>query len=380
MALRILIAPLNWGLGHATRCLPIAAAFAKTCPGAEIHWASDGQSLALLRAELPAGSPLHELPGYAVRYPTGSAAVNMLLSGPSVLHAIIREHQAIKELQHRFRYDLIISDNRYGCYLPEVRSVIISHQINLPLRNWFSRKLANALNHRLLARFDEIAVPDYPGDDRLAGAMSAPHPTRPTSYLGPVSRFAVSEKNSASGEVKPIDLLIVLSGPEPQRSNFEQKLLEQLPQLGNTSNHPQVLLVRGLPGAARQLVTNQLKPIIAAGVDVTAENFLTGAELEQRLRQTKALVCRPGYTTIMDLTAVRLSALVVPTPGQPEQAVLGQSWADAGRGICQEQADFDLLAGLRALKNLGAPNFTTPSPGNMIADWITKTLSAIAAN
>ncbi len=350
---RILLAPLNWGLGHATRCLPLAAALEAEL-GAEVHWASDGRALDLLREELPHAACVHELPGYGIRYPTRHAELNMLLGAPGIARAIRAEGRAVARLHDRYGYDLILSDNRFGCRLTGVRSFVVSHQVHLPLRGvgaWFGQ----ALNAHLLRRFDGLLVPDAAREPRLAGRMSAPLPGVPTTYLGALSRFRASG-TSAPG-VGP-DVLVVLSGVEPQRSILEATLLRQLA----CERFGDVIFVRGVPGASPPSLAGP----IPGGVRV--RDLATTQELSAWYRGAGAIVTRPGYTTLMDLAALGRTALYVPTPGQPEQAVLAKAQEERGVGVRQEQRHLDLRAGLGRLSTLTAP--PARGTGTELADWL----------
>ena len=344
-AARILITPLNWGLGHATRSLAVAAALrdaaARQGRPADIHWASDGDALALLRRERP-DDTIHELPGADVRYPTRSMTVNMLLAAPKLARTILAETRATAKMHARFDFDLIISDNRYGCRVAGVPSAIVTHQVHLPLPAGPSRTLANAINHWLLRRFDEVLVPDYPGPRALAGPMSAPLDGATMRYLGPVSRLAsVVSRIDDRGRIPPggRHLAVVLSGPEPQRTALEEAVLARVAELGAGSR---VTLVRGLPrGGGSTLPQNLLAVPRAAGVSLEVVDFLTSDAIGALYATADALLVRAGYTTVMDLAALGCRAVWVPTPGQPEQEWLARSLAGGGYGIALRQDELD---------------------------------------
>ncbi len=372
---RILIAPLNWGLGHATRCLPIASAFAKTGAAqartVEIHWASDGQALELLRAELPAESIIHELPSYGIRYPTSSASVNMVLGGPQMATAIVREAKAVADLHEHFSYNFILSDNRFGCRIEGVPSAIMTHQVHLPIRNWFSRKLGNFLNYRLLAKFDQVVVPDVASSPRLAGDMSAAHPKTPTSYIGPISRFANRDGRATVGE-KSIGMAVVLSGPEPQRTKLEMQLIQALAQLPLKEK---IVLVRGLPQDAPKLNPKLLASLSTNRRLLEVYDYLGAEALLEVLAKAEIILTRPGYTTVMDLNALHRRAIYVPTPGQPEQNWLGKSLSIKGEGICVSQTELNLNEAIDQLRQLEVLSAASTSVGETLLDkWVMKVL------
>jgi len=383
---RILITPLNWGLGHATRCLPIAAAFlstsskqaARSNPSIEIHWASDGDALALLRAELPKDTVIHELPSYGIRYPTASASVNMILGGPRMGAAIVQEAKAVADLHKHFNYSFILSDNRFGCRVDGVPSAILTHQIYLPIQNWFSRKLGNLLNHRLLAKFDQIVVPDQAAHPRLAGKMSAQHPKIPTNYIGPISRFSVAPPSEQPSTPTGItQLAIVLSGPEPQRTRLEVQLLKALtktPRIGT------VLLVRGKPKDAPTISKTLIDDVEKAENRLIIHDFLGSMELMKVLAEAKIVISRPGYTTVMDLAKLGRKAIYIPTPGQPEQEWLGKSLAASGEGVCVAQQALVLAEAVKACSALTEKRNGRPAQAEYQLDtWVRKVLDSTAA-
>ena len=358
---RILIAPLNWGLGHAARCLPIAGALAGR--GADVHWASDGAALALLRTERP-DDIHHELPGYGVRHASASAIANGLRRLPGMLKGILGERVAVAALHRTHAYDLILSDHRYGCRVPGVPSVLLCHQVHLPLGSPLVAWAPDALHRALVRRFDELAVPDWPPPRGLAGAMSRPLAGVPTRYLGPVSRFR--KPPTANGDPAATtwasELACVLSGPEPARSGFEALLLRQLAdgemsflaavreRLRGFAVAHDVIVVRGRPRGG--LDPNAALVAKAREAGVTVYDFLPSVPLRAVLANARALVTRPGYTSVMDLAALGRPAVFVPTPGQPEQAVLAGAIAVTGRGVAVAQEGFDLVEALDRLSEL----------------------------
>ena len=296
---RVLICPLNWGLGHATRCIPII----RTLVNAEclVHIASDGQALELLRKEFPT-LVFHQLPSYNIRYSKRGMDLSFVLRTPAVLKTIRAEHRSVEELQTRFQFDLIISDNRYGCYVPSISSVIISHQLTMKTPFPFPSRITNWFQRRWFDRFDEVWVPDDPAIS-LAGELSQPVQGVKSRYIGILSRM----KTVKSETVR--DILIVLSGPEPQRTIVETKLIQQI-----TSSQHRVLLIRGLP------LDNRTSKEL--GIDYV--NFVGAAQLEKLLAESKIVICRSGYTSLMDLYTLGKKAILIPTPGQTEQEYLAR--------------------------------------------------------
>jgi UDP-N-acetylglucosamine transferase subunit ALG13 len=217
--------------------------------------------------------------------------------------------------------DLVISDNRYGFYSRHVPSWIVIHQLSPTTGlDKFSDKIVRKIHFKFLDKFDRCLVPDLPTNPGIAGKLSHP-PTLPshTHYLGPISRFP------APGIVEPsLDILVLLSGPEPSRSIFEKKLLPELRQYNG-----RYLLVRGLPGT-------DMNP---------EEKILSHADiptLQDLLEKASIVICRSGYTSVMDLLRLQKKALLVPTPGQTEQEYLALHLEKEGYFPYLKQSDFTL--------------------------------------
>lgn len=297
----ILVAPLNWGLGHATRCIPIIRSLQTNGFGVIIG--SDGASLALLRKEFPEIKTVC-LPSYHISYAKKKSQfkAHFLKRSPKLLKAIRAEHKALDGLITSHHIGGVISDNRLGLYSSRIPTVFMTHQ--LQVLSGFTTPLTTYLHTRFTKRFDECWVPDYQGEPNVSGALG--HPKKVLSnvrYIGPLSRF---KKDTLP---KKWDILALLSGPEPQRTYLEEKLLIELKKYNGT-----VLLVRGVIESKE---TKQLK-------NITIKNYLTSQELEKTLNQSAIVISRSGYTTVMDLIALEKKAFFIPTPGQTEQEYLAQ--------------------------------------------------------
>ncbi|HLI92813.1 MAG TPA: glycosyltransferase [Puia sp.] len=239
--------------------------------------------------------------------------------------------------------DLVISDNRYGLYAAGTGCIFITHQ--LAIRTGFGRlpdRWLRQANYAFIQRFMACWVPDEAGPDNLAGKLSHPRrmPAVPVRYIGWLSRFGAAAGEPGQPQPAPrIDLLLLLSGPEPQRTILEDLLLAQL----HTANLGRVAMVRGLPGGGRE-------PIRAPGVEV--HDYLGTAALGTLIGLSRVILSRPGFSTVMDLAALRKRAIFIPTPGQTEQEYLGRYLAGKGWAVCRRQRGFMLpeaLAGARKL-------------------------------
>lgn len=303
----ILVAPLNWGLGHATRCIPIVRAL--LLQKYKVTLASDGQALLLLRKEFPQLDWV-ELPSYNICYPKNGNDFRraILKKLPTIYKAIQREHKQLKQLIFDRSIDGVISDNRLGLYSRKVPTTIITHQLQVlsGKTTWLSSYI-----HRLyIQRFTECWIPDTIGKDNLTGVMG--HPVAalsiPSKYIGPLSRMKRTDT------IIDYDALVIISGPEPQRSLLEEMLLTKLKKFNGN-----VLLVRGV-------VEKKVKKSKTKNIEIV--NFLTSTQLELAINKSKFVIARSGYSTIMDLATLQKKVFFIPTPGQPEQEYLAQRLKD----------------------------------------------------
>lgn len=353
---RILVAPLDWGLGHATRCVPIVRALlaldARPVIGA------DKGPLALLRDEFPALEAVR-IPGVEVRYAKGrSQAWAMAKQFPAMLRSIREEHLRFARLRRDLRLDAVISDQRFGIRADDLPSVLITHQVFpfTPVAQGMMRRI----NLRHVRRFDRCWIPDEPQAPGLAGSLShGPGMPSNTRYIGPISRFT---EGTGAATVPPYHIVAVISGPEPQRTLLERSLTARLPRI--EGRH---LLVLGKPDA----------PDAQRIGDLTVVGHLNAQALRAAMQQAELIISRTGYTTLMDLACIGRSALLVPTPGQAEQEYLGELHARTGRFVVQAQEAIDIPAALRS----GAHRAATegrPSPPAQ-ADLLAPALHELAA-
>jgi predicted glycosyltransferase len=333
--LKVLVAPLDWGLGHATRCIPIIKELInQKC---QVIVAAEGAQKALLHEEFPFLTFV-ELPGYRVQYGKNRALTFLRLTAsiPKILIRIKRENRWLRRFADRERPDLIVSDNRYGLYLPGTTTIFITHQLSI--RTPFGKVadgLLQRINYSAISRFSVCWVPDMDGADGLAGELSHPKRMPPVStrYIGWLSRMGIMPAPST----KDFDVLVLLSGPEPQRTILEKMIIEQ------ASNYEcKMVLVRGLPGGAKRS--------LAAPRRVVIYDHVAAGELERLMLRSDVVLSRPGYSTVMDLRRIGKNAIFVPTPGQTEQEYLGGYLAGKGMGICVQQHEFSLKAALAQVR------------------------------
>lgn len=316
----ILVAPLNWGLGHATRCIPLIQKL--LVEGYDVLIASDGASLLLLKMEFPE-LPTIELPSYKIFYPKNGKLFKwkLLFKLPHIKKAIKQEKEIVAELVESGKIDGILSDNRFGVINSKVPSVFITHQLNVLTgsTSYFSSRI----HQKIMKKFDECWVPDV--EDivlNLSGKLGHLKYNRfPVKHIGVLSRMKKIDLP------KKYDILIILSGPEPHRTMLELKLLEEFKKSTKS-----ILLVQGV-------IRVQQEWKKAGNIDIV--NFMKSDELEVAINESDVIISRSGYTTIMDLTMLEKKAFFIPTPGQYEQEYLAKRLRDLGIVPSCEQDKFN---------------------------------------
>ncbi|MEO7988845.1 MAG: glycosyltransferase [Chryseolinea sp.] len=328
---KVLITPLDWGLGHATRCIPVIREL--ILRGCSVSIGGSGDSLTLLQKEFPSLT-FFELPGYNPIYPsTGSMVWKMASQLSKFRRVISEEHECIERIIRENEIDLVISDNRYGCWSEKIPCVFISHQTNIlmPKRFGWLSGIVRYFNTKMINRFTYCCVPDYPSDHSLSGELTSfgKHSinTR-VLYIGPLSRF-----KSSNPREKKFDVLCIFSGPEPQRSIFEEIVMNQLPSSGL-----RYFVVRGVFSSS--LVEEQ-----------HVVNFLTTEELQEMIERSEIIIARSGFSTVMDLAALGKKAIFIPTPGQTEQEYLADTLMKKKIAFSIYQDKLNLLTAINESKN-----------------------------
>jgi len=327
---RVLIAPLDWGLGHATRCIPII--YDLIGRGFEVIIAADGPIKILLKKEF-SHVVFTELGGYNISYSRRGPwlPVKLFLQLPKLLWSIYSEKKWLAKFIRENNIDLVISDNRLGLFHKTTACIYITHQLKIKTGNRFTEWLAQKIHYFFINKYSTCWVPDNESGNDLAGELSHPKklPAVPVKYIGPLSRF---EKNIVE---KKYDLLVLLSGPEPQRTILENLMLVELKNFKGTA-----LLVRGLPG---NIKNDSLK----MENSITVADHLSSHELNDAILQAGLVISRSGYTTIMDLVKLQQKAIFIPTPSQPEQEYLAAYLMQRKIFLSSPQYNFSLDKALR---------------------------------
>lgn len=354
--LRVLISPLDWGLGHATRCIPVIRQL--IVQGHSVTVAGHGRSYILLQKEFPNLESI-ELPGFSPSYSRSEKILqHLFLQLPQFIKSVFDEHRTLKKLLSQHSFDVIISDNRYGLWNKNTLNVLITHQVMIKTPGWlrFAEYLLYRISRKLISRFDECWIPDYATAPGLSGDLSHKY-TLPSNarFVGPLSRFHQVEPSLIKTDSER-KITAVISGPEPQRSIFEALLTGQLSKM----NLP-TLIIGGRPESGQGTIRAGNLSIIP---------FLDSDDLLSAVNSSSLVICRSGYSSVMDLASLGTKAIFVPTPGQTEQIYLAEMHQQAGSALYRSQEKLNLIEDITEAAKL--PGFTKKPAGNEL-------ISAIAA-
>ncbi len=309
--MKILIAPLNWGLGHATRCIPIIDFYLSR--GDEVVLAGDGDSMTLLRKRYPHLRHV-ELPHLRLHYSkSNSQTLTLLRQLPHLIYWMIQDYYALQQLISMEMFDKVVSDNRFAFYSKQTTCVYLTHQLHicLPKRWRWLEPVAEAVHRTIMHHYAEVWVPDKEQEPSLAGVLS--HPKRRLAnvrYIGPISRF-MSIETMPQADMS-YHTVLLLSGLEPQRTCLEKAMVERYETMVET-----LLVVQGRPQAAYCKFTRKNVTVVPYMSDTQLLPYLLGAE---------KIIARSGYSSIMDFAALGVLSKCefVPTPGQTEQEYLAE--------------------------------------------------------
>ncbi|MBK8737814.1 MAG: glycosyltransferase [Saprospiraceae bacterium] len=317
--MNVLIAPQHWGLGHITRSIPVIRYFIDR--GDKVTLACSGAGIELLNKEFPQIECL-SLIDYGVKYPSKNMVANMALYLFNIHRAIIVEHFQIKKICKEKQIDLVVSDARLGATQIGIKSIIITHHLHFPIGNKLFEFVSALWVDFFYKRFDEMWVPDLDGENNLAGDLAHQYKWSKKYYIGAISRF---EKLNLP---KQYDIAIILSGPEPQRSYLEAILLNQLSKWQDKN----IILVRGINQVWDKEKLSNLDIITLAN----------SKQLNEVICASDFIICRSGYTSLLDLYKLEKKALLIPTPGQPEQIYLAEELMKKKLFYTVQQDNIDL--------------------------------------
>lgn len=353
----ILVAPLDWGLGHATRCIPIIQYLREK--GANVLLGGEGRSLQLLKHSFPELLAV-DLPAYNIRYAHGNQQLYTLARQiPHLLTTFTAERAALHQIEKTHAVDAVISDNRYGLWSNRIPSVFLTHQIS-PIAPF--RYFVYALQKRYLARFDACWILDEEANGGLSGSLAHAYaPPQHATFIGNLSRFS-TPKTSLFPFPLPenIDLTVILSGPEPQRTLLFDAIVKQSSLLPYS-----IVIVEGKPESEHSYQKGNL----------TVFPYLTETSLLSLIQRSNALLSRGGYTSIMDFAAIQAQNVVlIPTPGQAEQEYLAHYHAQKAHAFAYTQSNFQLSQVLQELQHLPVRTFPafTEKWKNTVDVWASR--------
>lgn len=306
--LRVLFAVHDWGLGHATRCLVLIRGLLEA--GHSVSVLSYGRALRLLRQELADACEFIELRDIPKPLSRHAAAfyVKMSLSLPQVFLTFHRERRAVERLCAGGRFDRIVSDSRFGVCHPSIPSYYLFHSLRqiIPGRPRCLERLVELSQQRLLADGHKILIPDE-AQNGLAGDLC--HNVDP-SWNGRIEYIGILSSVERTAEEPDLDYFISVSGAEPQRTIFENMVLNQ---------------VRHLPGrVVVALGRPETSPAVEQDGRITVYSYLDRARQQQFMNRARLIITRSGYTTLMELAELGKRALLIPTVGQSEQEYLAR--------------------------------------------------------
>ncbi len=328
----ILISPLNWGIGHAARIMTFIRIFQKY--NVPFIVAADGKAYYFLKRYLT-DNQIVIAPNLIVKYPKKGKymPLKILIQMPKFILFILKNKLWLKKIIKKYQVSVIISDNRFGFNHPLVYNIFISHQLNIrvPEKYSFAKKLIDILNCYEIKKYDEVWVPDF-STRALSGELSLPVCKKIgiVRYINPLSRFMFY---SSIEEIElQCDILLIISGAEPQRTIFQQLLLEQMP------TDKKIVLLSGKPDLSYVYRKKNIKIFSHIDDDVY---------MAALIKKAKIIIARAGYSTIMDLIALGKTAILVPTPGQTEQEYLARYLQEKQLYISFEQENFSFSEAIK---------------------------------
>ena len=339
-----MISPLNWGLGHASRIIPVINLLTEM--GHKVYIGGSGKSIEYLKEYFHSDKFIY-INSPNIKYGRKNAiGPGFVISFMSFVKSIYQDYIALRRISKRYNIDVVISDNRPGLFSKKIRTIYITHQVNVMTRKprSISGRLVRFVHRKMLKRFDYCLVPDNYGEISLAGELSTIRPDEYRIFVGVLSRFqSLVQSETLVPQTKLIEILAVLSGPEPQRSMFENILLEKFNDTSNVLH-----IVRGVVGESDFDV--DVHP------GITFYNNPSDKLLFDLIKSSNTIVCRSGYSTLMDLAVCKRKALLVATPGQPEQEYLVDLFAERYQfeTCCQDEL-FEL--DFKSIKENGIWNY-----------------------
>ncbi|MFZ2471122.1 MAG: hypothetical protein WAW52_04180 [Methanothrix sp.] len=339
----VFVSPLNWGLGHSTRDIPIIEELLQR--GHEVTVGTSGNALALLKRECPQCNFIN-FKDYPVPCSSSRFFLPAFAAGlPALLRAIVREKKRFEGILAENSFDLIISDNRMNVYSQKIPSYFITHQLRYSVpRLLYPLEMMtlpfNSLFHR---HFEGVIVPDIDpngGSKNLSGKLCRSNlgaTKRRVYYAGiltSIKKMAVTED---------LDFLAIISGPEPQRTKLEEIIMKQVQTLPGEK----VVLLGSPQNDSHRKVDEH----------TTVHSYVSTEEKAVLMNRARFIITRSGYTTMMEMAELdKKHGLFTPTPGQTEQEYLSRYYARAGWFLSKSQYKLKLAEDVaQAMQYRGFP-------------------------
>ena len=323
-----MIAPLDWGLGHASRCVPIIHDAIEK--GHIVTIAADGAQKKLLQYYFPNANYV-SIPGYRINYSKKAwwLPIALFFQFPKIALAIYREHQWLNTQAHLF--DCVISDNRYGLFSNRLTTTFVTHQLLVKAPFKWAERIIQKVQYFFINRFSECWVPDTADHPGYAADLSHPTimPRIPVTYIGALSQFSILNNQTINATAIKYKYCFLLSGPEPQRT-----MLQNLIESDASKLKDQIILIEGRP--------SDLPNHYQVRGSLTSLRYASGQDLLNIVMQSEFVVCRSGYSTLMELIPMHKKLILIPTPGQTEQMYLAEILAKNKLAITIDQSNFDL--------------------------------------
>lgn len=300
----ILISPLNWGIGHATRLVPIIKILQKKH---KIILAADGKSKTFLEQEFPELKVIFA-PKFDVSYTKNASLLpfKMVFTLPKLVLFYFQNKNFVKKLTKKHKIDTIIADNRFGFFSKKIKSYFITHQIKIQAKNRLLENIIFIINKINIQKFNEVWIPDFEQNKSLSGKLSNCSKLKiECKKIGILSRFPV--KNESKTKNENYDIVAIISGPEPQRTIFQKKITSAL----KDTDYKTLIISGTLNDNSKQTNSN-----------LTIASHLKTANFQTIIQVAEIIISRAGYSSIMDLISLKQTAIIVPTPGQTEQEYL----------------------------------------------------------
>ena len=238
---------------------------------------------------------------------------------PKFINRIYKEQKDAERISEEQNIDIIISDNRFGFRSNKTINIFLTHQLKIKgPKNLM--KFVNRINERFIKKFDECWVPDFE-NSLLSGDLSTCK--FKTTKIGPLSRFEDGYTKKTKFKYK---YLAIISGPEPQRSLFEKEITHAFKKIKDTC----------------VIITGEIKKSKDKIKNINIYPHLEIKKFKEIVVQSESIICRSGYSSIMDLYFLQKKVMFIPTPGQTEQEYLAKLHKKKSNIYFQKQGEINL--------------------------------------